>query len=97
MTLNLFQVKVGQNTTLVDLINHLVSSGQPLSNDNPSTLKFPVDRKQHQIDRCQITLGSKIENVRVFSVLYYYRLKEKMSSRFNSRLICYFNMKSKKG
>lgn len=77
MTLNLFQVKVGQNTTLVDLINYLVSSGQPLSNDNPSTLKFPVDRKQHQLERCQITLGSKIENVNVFFyVLYYYRLKE---------------------
>lgn len=73
----MFQGKVGQNTTLVDLINYLVSSGQPLSNDNPSTLKFPVDRKQHQLERCQITLGSKIENVNVFFyVLYYYRLKE---------------------
>lgn len=74
--LNLFQGKVGQNTTLVDLINYLVSSGHPLSNDKPSTLKFPVDRKQHQLDRRQIKLGSKIENVRIFSVLYYYRLKE---------------------
>lgn len=73
----MFQGKVGQNTTLVDLINYLVSSGQPLSNDNPSTLKFPVDRKQHQLERCQITLGSKIENVNVFFyALYYYRLKE---------------------
>lgn len=73
----MFQGKVGQNSTLVDLINYLMSSGQPLSNDNPSTLKFPVDRKQHQLERCQITLGSKIENVNVFFyVLYYYRLKE---------------------
>lgn len=62
----MFQGKVGQNSTLVDLINYLMSSGQPLSNDNPSTLKFPVDRKQHQLERCQITLGSKIENVNVF-------------------------------
>lgn len=83
--LNLFQGKVGQNTTLVDLINYLVSSGHPLSNDKPSTLKFPVDRKQHQLDRRQI----KFENVRIFSVLYYYRLKEMNNLlQFNTYFIC---------
>lgn len=87
--LNLFQGKVGQNTTLVDLINYLVSSGHPLSNDKPSTLKFPVDRKQHQLDRRQIKLGSKIENVRIFSVLYYYLLKEMNNLlQFNTYFIC---------
>lgn len=60
---------VGTESTLVDLIDFLVSSGQPLSKTNPSTLKFPVNRSHHQLDICQIKLGEKIENISAGDIL----------------------------
>lgn len=62
--------RVGRRATLIDLVNHLVTSGEPLSNSNPSILKFPVDRNQHQLDFDQIKLGPKIENMQRGHGLY---------------------------
>lgn len=60
---------IGHKTSLVALIDYLVSSGQPLSKDNPSTLQFPVTRSRHQLDSCHITLGPKIENISTGDIL----------------------------
>lgn len=62
--------RVGRRATLIDLVNHLVTSGEPLSNSNPSILKFPVDRNQHQLDFDQIKLGPKIDNMQRGHGLY---------------------------
>lgn len=46
---------------MVDFINYLVTTGEPLANSNPFVLKYPVDRTPHQLDYDQITLGREIQ------------------------------------